>query len=140
MCESTSATSSATSKTARHLPKSIIAASSKVISRANSESDPECDGGIASNEFCDRVMKKIKIPRTKKDKDPCEMCIFKMEDYDKICESLSSTHLKLLCTTYGLKCTGTKAVMASRAKTHCIESYFSLRLQRVYREIGRAHV
>ena len=134
MCESTSATSSATSKTARHLPKGIIA--TKVISRTNSESDPECDGSVASNEFCDRVMKKIKIPRTKKDKDPCEMCIFKMEDYDKICESLSSTHLKLLCTTYGLKCSGTKAVMATRAKTHCIESYFSLRLQRVY----RAHI
>jgi hypothetical protein len=140
MCESTIAISSITTptpspivKTVRHLPKSISAPNG--ISRANSESDTEV------GECIRLATKKIKITRTKKDKSSGELCIFKMSDYDKICDSLSSSHLKLLCTSYGLKCTGTKSVMANRARTHCIESHFSYKIQRVYRaHLARMYV
>ena len=59
--------------------------------------------------------------------------VFKMSEYDRIHEKLSTAHLKHLCTTYGLKCSGTKPVLALRAHTHCMESHFISRIQRVCR-------
>jgi hypothetical protein len=61
------------------------------------------------------------------------MPIFKVSEYSRIDEKLSTAHLKLLCTKYGLKCSGTKPVLAMRARTHCTESHFATRLQGVYR-------
>jgi hypothetical protein len=63
------------------------------------------------------------------------------EEDDSIHDKLSSAHLKLLCTKYGLKTTGTKPVMAVRARTYCMESHFSTRLQRVFRgHVARAYI
>jgi hypothetical protein len=59
--------------------------------------------------------------------------VFKMSEYDRIHDKLSTAHLKHLCTTYGLKCSGTKPVLALRAHTHCMESHFISRIQRVCR-------
>ena len=61
------------------------------------------------------------------------MPVFKMSEYDRIHDKLSTAHLKLLCTTYGLKCSGTKPVLALRAHTHCMETHFISRIQRVCR-------
>ena len=61
------------------------------------------------------------------------MPVFKMSEYDRIHDKLSTAHLKHLCTTYGLKCSGTKPVLALRAHTHCMESHFISRIQRVCR-------
>lgn len=61
------------------------------------------------------------------------MPIFKMSEYGRIHDKLSTAHLKHLCTTYGLKCSGTKPVLALRAHTHCMESHFISRIQRVCR-------
>jgi hypothetical protein len=59
--------------------------------------------------------------------------VFKMSEYDRIHDKLSTAHLKHLCMTYGLKCSGTKPVLALRAHTHCMESHFISRIQRVCR-------
>ena len=59
--------------------------------------------------------------------------VFKMSEYDQIHDKLSTAHLKHLCMTYGLKCSGTKPVLALRAHTHCMESHFISRIQRVCR-------
>ena len=59
--------------------------------------------------------------------------VFKMSEYDRIHDKLSTAHLKHLCTTYGLKCSGTKPVLVLRAHTHCMETHFISRIQRVCR-------
>ena len=107
----------------RKLPKSIKVTCHS-LSRANSEESCEED-----------------TPRYKKPRVEVDLPIFKAAEYDSIHEKLSSTHLKLLCAKYGLKTTGTKPVLATRARTYCMESHFTTRLQRVFRgHVARAYI
>lgn len=104
----------------RKLPKSI-----KVIchsmSRANSEESEE-------------DYKKTTV-------DTADPPIFKAAEYDSIHEKLSSAHLKFLCTKYGLKTSGTKPVLATRARQYCMESHFGTRLQRLFRgHVARTYI
>jgi len=109
----------------RKLPKSI-----KVVchsmSRANSEESEE----------------DTTTPRCKKTTlDIVNHPIFKAAEYDSIHEKLSSAHLKFLCTKYGLKTSGTKPVIATRARKYCMESHFGTRLQRVFRgHLSRTYI
>lgn len=80
---------------------------------------------------------KVKVRARARDSATCAedalLPVFKMSEYDRIHDKLSTAHLKHLCTTYGLKCSGTKPVLALRAHTHCMESHFISRIQRVCR-------
>lgn len=108
----------------RKLPKSIKVTCHS-LSRANSEESCEEDT----------------TPRCKKSRTEVDLPIFKAAEYDSIHEKLSSAHLKLLCTKYGLKTTGTKPVLATRARTYCMESHFSTRLQRIFRgHVARTYI
>ena len=74
-----------------------------------------------------------KLPKGMTTTTDVSMPVFKMSEYDRIHDKLSSAHLRHLCTTYGLKCSGTKPALALRAHTHCMESHFISRIQRVCR-------
>lgn len=128
MCDAFNSDSSSKSSiptcNSRKLPKSIKVTCHS-LSRANSEESCEEDT----------------TPRCKKSRVEVDLPIFKAADYDSIHDKLSSAHLKLLCTKYGLKTSGTKPVMAIRARTYCMESHFSTRLQRVFRgHVARTYI
>ena len=116
--------STSTLKVRRKLPHGIVVC----MSRANSSDSDEHERGLT---VVPNQIKKLKI----------EFPVFKLSEYARIHENLSSAHLKLLCTKYGLKCGGTKLVLALRARTHCMESHFALRIERVYRgHIARTYL
>jgi hypothetical protein len=93
---------------------------------------------MADDTAGDTIVKVVKVVKvrargTDTDTEGALLPVFKMSEYDRIHDKLSTAHLKHLCTTYGLKCSGTKPVLALRAHTHCMESHFISRIQRVCR-------
>jgi hypothetical protein len=116
-------------KARRKLPPSIIVR----MPRANSSDD--------SDEFGESGIVQVSQKKKPKKRNECDMPIFKAAEYNCIHEKLSSAHLKLLCAKYGVKCSGTKSAMVSRARTYCIEAHFASRIQSVFRgHIARTYV
>jgi len=95
----------------------------KVTTAASAEFEPECEPeSPKSNKIIEEE------PQT-------NIIIFKPNEHEKMKHTkYSLSELKTLCTHYGIKKSGTKSDLSQRIYVHLKQSYYIVRIQRVFRQ------
>jgi hypothetical protein len=100
--------------------------------------------GISGGSIDLKPRKKMKITESGNDieqetakptEEETNIIIFKPNEYEKIKNTkYSVTELRALCRYYGLKISGTKPEITTRIYNHLIQSYFIVKIQRIFRQ------